>query len=113
MKYLLNVKKHSITTAIDVFGAGYAGLNFLADWQPYIIKLDMFLTRHINKDKIRHTLVLGIILVCKELGIKIIAEGIETKDEYLTLADVRIILFQGLMFAHLGFNSLQVVNDYI
>lgn len=104
-------KKHSITTAIDDFGAGYAGLNLLADWQPDIIKLDMCLTRNIDSDKIRRTLVLGIISICKELDIKIIAEGIETKDEYLTLADMGINLFQGFMFAHPSFESLPVLND--
>ena len=106
-------KKHFITTAIDDFGAGYAGLNLLADWQPDFIKLDMFLTRNIHSDKIRRILVMGIISICKELDIEIIAEGIETKDEYLTLADMGINLFQGFMFARPGFESLPVVSKEV
>ena len=103
-------KKHSITTCIDDFGAGYAGLTHLVDWRPDIIKLDMSLTRNINSDKVRRILVSGIISICKELDIKIIAEGIETKDEYLTLADMGINLFQGFMFAYPSFESLPVVK---
>lgn len=109
----MECKKHSITTAIDDFGAGYAGLNLLADWQPDIVKLDMSLTRNINNDKVRRTLVNGTILICSEIGIKLIAEGIETKEEYLTLADMGVDLFQGYLFAQPSFESLPVVNDEV
>lgn len=104
-------KKHRFTTAIDDFGAGYAGLNLLADWQPDIIKLDMSLTRNVNDDRVRRSLVFGIISICKELDIKVIAEGIETREECLTLADEGVKLFQGYFFARPGFESLPTIPD--
>lgn len=104
-------KKQNFSTAIDDFGAGYAGLNLLADWQPDVIKLDMSLTRNIHNDRVRRSLVFGIIAVCKELSIQIIAEGIETKEERDTLYDHGIYLFQGYYFARPGFESLPVLSE--
>lgn len=109
----IEYKKHRFTTAIDDFGAGYAGLNLLADWQPDIIKLDMALTRNVNIDKVRRALVFGIISICKELDIKVIAEGIETREECLTLADEGVTLFQGYFFARPGFESLPTISEDI
>ena len=105
----IEYKKHRFTTAIDDFGAGYAGLNLLADWQPDIIKLDMSMTRNVNNDRVRRALVFGIISICRELDIKVIAEGIETKEECLTLADEGVTLFQGYFFARPGFECLPAV----
>ena len=104
-------KKQNFTTAIDDFGAGYAGLNLLADWQPDVIKLDMSLTRNIHNDKVRRSLVFGIIAVCKELSIKIIAEGIECAEECQTLFEQGVNLFQGYYFAYPGFECLPAVRD--
>lgn len=104
-------KKQNFTTAIDDFGAGYAGLNLLADWQPDVIKLDMSLTRNIHNDKVRRAVVFGIIAVCKELSIKIIAEGIECEEECKTLLDQGVHLFQGYYFARPGFESLPTVRE--
>lgn len=104
-------KKQNFTTAIDDFGAGYAGLNLLADWQPDVIKLDMSLTRNIHNDKVRRSLVFGIIAVCKELSIKIIAEGIECAEECQTLYEQGVYLFQGYHFAYPGFESLPEVRE--
>jgi EAL domain-containing protein (putative c-di-GMP-specific phosphodiesterase class I) len=106
-------KKHQFTTAIDDFGAGYAGLNLLADWQPDIIKLDMSLTRNVDSDRVRRSLVFGIISICKQLDIKVIAEGIETKEECLTLADEGVSLFQGYFFARPGFESLPEIPEAV
>ena len=106
-------KKHNFTTAIDDFGAGYAGLNLLADWQPDIIKLDMSLTRNVNSDRVRRALVFGIISICKELDIKVIAEGIETIEECLTLVDEGVTLLQGYLFARPGFETLPIVSEEV
>jgi EAL domain-containing protein (putative c-di-GMP-specific phosphodiesterase class I) len=106
-------KKQKFTTAIDDFGAGYSGLNLLADWQPDIIKLDMALTRNLHQDSVRRALVTGIVYVCKELNIKIIAEGIETLDEYQALAKLGVNLFQGYYFARPGFESLPTIPEQV
>ena len=62
--------------------AGYSGLNLLADFQPDQIKIDMALLRGIDANGPRQSIVRAIIAVCCDLGIDIIAEGIETIGEY-------------------------------
>ncbi len=110
-KIFIEYKKQNFTTAIDDFGAGYAGLNLLADWQPDVIKLDMSLTRNIHNDHVRRALVFGIIAVCKQLSIQIIAEGIESKEERDTLYSHGVNLFQGYYFARPGFECLPAINE--
>ncbi len=93
-------------TAIDDFGAGYAGLNLLADFQPDLVKLDMALVRGIDADRNRRAIVRGIVGVCADMGIRVVAEGIETTGELATLRDLGIELVQGFLFARPGFESL-------
>lgn len=86
-------------TAIDDFGAGYAGLNLLADFQPDIIKLDMELVRRIDQLPARQAIVRGVARICAELGIRLLAEGVETVEECLCLQDIGVMLMQGYLFA--------------
>jgi EAL domain-containing protein (putative c-di-GMP-specific phosphodiesterase class I) len=96
-------------TAFDDFGAGYSGLNLLADLQPDIIKLDMELTRGIDHNRARQAIVNGIVQTCWGLSIELIAEGIETRDEMAALQDMGIYLFQGYYFARPAFQALAPV----
>jgi EAL domain-containing protein (putative c-di-GMP-specific phosphodiesterase class I) len=75
-----------LKVAIDDFGAGYSGLNLLANFQPDQIKLDMTLMRGIERHGPRQAIVRAIAQVCYELGIDVIAEGVETLEEYRWLA---------------------------
>lgn len=93
-------------TAIDDFGAGYSGLNLLADFQPDLIKLDMALIRNIDRDKARQAIVRGIVTICADLAVTVIAEGIETAGERDFLADAGIYLMQGYWFAKPAFKAL-------
>ena len=102
-------KRIGFKTAIDDFGAGYSGLNLLAEFQPDYIKLDMALTRNIDKDRVRRAIVHGILETCRELGLGVIAEGVETTGECLALQDEGINLFQGYLFAKPGFEHLPKV----
>lgn len=95
-------------TAIDDFGAGYAGLNLLADFQPDIVKLDMALVRGIDADRNRRAIVRGILGVCTDMEIRVIAEGLETPGELAVIRDLGISLVQGFLFARPGFESLPV-----
>jgi len=92
-------------TAIDDFGAGFAGLNLLADFQPDIVKLDMALVRGIDQSKSRRAIVAGVTAMCRELGIRVIAEGIETGEEMRCLRDLGIHLMQGYWFGRPQFEA--------
>ena len=97
-------------TAIDDFGAGYAGLNLLADFQPDIVKIDMALIRGIDRDRARQTIVGALAAVGQLLGIQVIAEGVEEAREALVLRHLGITLMQGYLFARPAFEALPRVD---
>jgi blue light- and temperature-responsive anti-repressor len=88
--------------SIDDFGAGHSGLNLLADFQPDSIKLDMSLVRAIDRSGPRQAIIRGIWRTCTDLGIDIIAEGVETEAEYWWLRSEGIEFFQGYLLARPG-----------
>ncbi len=94
-------RKHGLQTAIDDFGAGYAGLDLLAEFQPDILKLDMAIIRDIDKRDASRAITKAVVSICHDLGVRLIAEGIETKAEFDVLLDFGIELFQGYLFAKL------------
>ncbi len=102
-------RQRGFKTAIDDFGAGYAGLNLLAEIQTDIMKLDMALLRNIHIRKSSQIIVRGIVQVCNELGMTVVAEGIECYEEFAVLQDMGIELFQGYYFARPAFQSLAQV----
>lgn len=95
-----------LKVAIDDFGAGYSGLNLLADFQPDMLKLDMNLVRGIEGRGPRQAIVRAILQACNDLGIDFLAEGVETLDEYRWFRDQGVYLFQGYLLARPGFESL-------
>ena len=92
--------------AIDDFGAGYAGLNMLAEFQPNLLKLDMNLLRGVDNKGPRQAIIKGIMVTATDLGIDVIAEGVETPEEYQWLREEGIWLFQGYLFAKPTFERL-------
>ncbi|QQQ50747.1 EAL domain-containing protein [Pseudomonas syringae] len=107
---LREYREFGFMTAIDDFGAGYSGLTLLADFQPDLIKLDMHLIRDVHRDRARQAIVRGVVTMCTDLGIKLIAEGIEHVEERDFLADCGISLMQGYLFAKPAFKALAPVN---
>ncbi|MGQ9805250.1 MAG: EAL domain-containing protein [Chlorobiales bacterium] len=106
-------KRQGFKTAIDDFGAGYSGLNLLSEFQPDLIKIDLALVRNIHQDRVKQAILHGIMTVCKEVGIDIIAEGIETKEEFDFLAESGIHYLQGFYFAKPEFEKLPVPQFHI
>lgn len=102
---LREYRRIGFLTAIDDFGAGYAGLNLLADFQPDIIKLDMDLVRRVDQSPARQAIVRGVARICEELGVQLLAEGVETADECLCLRDMGLTLMQGYLFSKPLFES--------
>ena len=89
----------STSTAIDDFGAGYAGLGLLADLQPDMLKLDMALIRGIDGSAARRTIVAGVLQIANALDVRCIAEGVESAAELEVLRSIGIKLFQGYLLA--------------
>ena len=99
-------RKHGFQMALDDFGAGYSGLNLLADLAPEVVKLDMDVTRNLDKRPVALTIVRHMMELCGELGMDVIAEGVETVDEYEALVDCGVSLMQGYLLARPVFESL-------
>ncbi|MEG1114726.1 MAG: EAL domain-containing protein [Janthinobacterium sp.] len=104
-------RRFGFQTAIDDFGAGYAGLNLLAEYQPDIIKIDMDLVRGIDTQAPRQAIVRAIASLCRDLGIRVLAEGIETRAERDFLASCGISLMQGYWFCKPVFQGLGHIPD--
>jgi EAL domain-containing protein (putative c-di-GMP-specific phosphodiesterase class I) len=97
-----SLRSNGFRLALDDLGAGYAGLNSFALIEPEFVKLDMVLVRDIAQEPTKRTLVRTMISMCKELGLEVIAEGIETTEERDVLLQAGCDLMQGYLFGRPG-----------
>ena len=93
------LRKLGFRIAIDDLGAGYAGLGWLATFDPDVVKIDMGLVRHVDTDATRQRVVESLIDLCRELAIRVVIEGIETVAERDTIALLGGDIMQGYHFA--------------
>ena len=85
--------------ALDDLGAGYSNLNLIHQLRPDIVKLDMALIRNIHSDEYKGVLAQKILEATRRLGVKTVAEGIESEDELDWLAYHGVDLVQGYLIA--------------
>lgn len=85
--------------AIDDLGAGYAGLTSFAALEPEIVKLDMSLVRDVHLVRTKQKLIRSMTQLCKEMGMMVVAEGVECPEERDMLIDLGCDLLQGYLFA--------------
>ncbi len=99
-------QRRGFRVAIDDFGSGFSGLNLLADFPCDIIKLDMDLTRNLDRRPRALRIVRHAVELAQSLGSLVVAEGIETLDEFQAVRDCGISLMQGYLFARPAFEAL-------
>ena len=108
--HLLNIlttyKSMGFRTAIDDFGAGYAGLQLLSRFQPDIVKIDMDLVRGIDCDRVKQSIMRTMLRLLEDLGIVPICEGIETVEEMATVRDLGGAVDPGLRGRQAGIREL-------
>jgi len=100
----LNVLKEvrtrsGIHLVVDDLGAGYSNLKRIADLEPHVVKLDRGLILGIERSRRQHQLVTSVVRLCTELGARVVAEGIETNDEFKAIRDTGAHYGQGYLFA--------------
>ena len=88
--------------AVDDLGAGYAGLSSFAALEPDVVKLDMSLVRDVHLSQIRQRIVGTMASLCHEMGIRVVAEGVEVIEERDTVQRLGCDLIQGYLFARPG-----------
>lgn len=88
--------------AIDDLGTGYAGLASFTQLEPEVAKLDLSIVRGVDADVRRQSIVRSMKSLCDELGMLVVAEGVETADERDALAELGCDLLQGYLFAKPG-----------
>lgn len=84
--------------ALDDLGAGHAGLTSFAALTPEIVKLDMGLIRGVDKDPLKRKLIASMASLCRDLGILVVAEGVETEEERDAVVAAGCDLLQGYLF---------------
>jgi EAL domain-containing protein (putative c-di-GMP-specific phosphodiesterase class I) len=99
-------RRYGFATAIDDFGAGFNGLELLSRFEPDMVKIDMQLTRGIHLNPRTQKIVQRIVDLCHELGVVVIAEGVENEAEFRQLQAAGIGLFQGYHFCKPAFEQL-------
>lgn len=112
-------KNQDFSIAIDDFGAGYSGINRACAYAPEYIKLDMEMVRNVQEDSLKKAAIKGIVQFCKESDIKVIAEGIESREELLTLLSLGVDYGQGYFlgkpereFRALSKEFMKIIESY-
>lgn len=101
-KRIAELREIGFRIAIDDLGAGYAGLTSFAQLDPDVVKLDMTLVRDVEKTPIKAKPVQSLCAVCRDLGVTVVAEGIETVPERDCIIELGCDLLQGYLLAKPG-----------
>lgn len=98
-KAIAHYKSMGFKIAMDDLGAGYSGLRMWSELRPDYVKIDKHFIQGINEDPVKQSFVRSINDIAQGLDCKVIAEGIETQDEYRTIFGMGISLGQGYYFS--------------
>ncbi|MDO9423043.1 MAG: bifunctional diguanylate cyclase/phosphodiesterase [Methylobacter sp.] len=99
LEAVTHYRKMGFEIAIDDLGAGYSGLRLWSELQPEYVKIDMHFIQGIHNDPVKLNFVRSIQNIASSLNCNIIAEGIETEDEFKAVEQLGITHAQGYYFA--------------
>lgn len=97
--FLDEYRKKGFEIALDDIGSGYSSLSLLADLKPDYVKVDMGIIRDIDKNQFKQTIFKALSYISKENNIKLLAEGVETKEELDFCIAEGVDYVQGFYFA--------------
>jgi EAL domain-containing protein (putative c-di-GMP-specific phosphodiesterase class I)/FixJ family two-component response regulator len=94
---LRDIRQLGTGLSVDDTGAGFASLRHILDLAPDYVKLDISLCRGIDHDPARRALASALVAFTRDVGIVLIAEGIETQDERRALSELGVQYGQGYL----------------
>ena len=99
---IASLREIGFRIAVDDLGAGYAGLTSFALLEPEIVKLDMTLIRDVHQSATKQKLIRSMAELCRDMGMLVVGEGVETVQERDALVELGCDLLQGYFFAKPG-----------
>jgi diguanylate cyclase (GGDEF)-like protein/PAS domain S-box-containing protein len=91
------LRDRGLRLAVDDAGAGYASLQHIVELRPDVIKIDRSLIHGLASDVTRRTVVTSFVLVGRELGAQVVAEGVESGEDLAAAADLGVDAVQGYL----------------
>lgn len=103
----------STPVAIDDYGTGHSNIVNLLEYRPQVVKIDRYLISKIDEDKNKQLFVKNLIEFAGANNIKVLAEGVETREELKTVIEFGVDLIQGYYTARPAYEVLQKLPDNI
>lgn len=91
--------KRGVRVAVDDTGAGFASLRHILDLTPDLVKLDISITKDVDIDDSRRALAKGLVTFAREIGARVVAEGIERRGELACMREIGVDYGQGFFIA--------------
>ncbi|WP_246945696.1 EAL domain-containing protein [Bacillus pinisoli] len=98
-EHIKALRKMGFQIAVDDTGAGYSSLHTISEVLPDIIKIDRSVIQDIDTNKVKESMLKGLLLIAKETGSIVVAEGIEKEEEASVLSKNNVDLAQGYFYA--------------
>ncbi|HHX8351964.1 MULTISPECIES: EAL domain-containing protein [Vibrio] len=96
---LEEVRKEGIEIAIDDFGTGYSSFSYLEKGQFDLLKIDRKFIKNIHKGSTSYNIVKMVTELAQQMNVKVVAEGVESKQELQVLAEIGVDYMQGFLFS--------------
>ena len=97
-KYLKPFREQGMRIAIDDFGAGWSNLPRVEALYPEFLKLDQQVVRHVHTNQQTQGIVAGMVSFCMRIGVQMIAEGIETREQDTVVKLLGVQIGQGFFY---------------
>ncbi|MDP4144567.1 MAG: GGDEF domain-containing protein [Bacillota bacterium] len=116
---LRNYTDQGYKIAIDDTGSGYSGLKTISETKPHYLKIDIDLIRNIDVDSFKQALIKTFVTLSHTTGMKLIAEGVETENELITLIKLGVYAAQGFFlqkpsekFEDINLNIKEIIQEH-